>query len=382
MKTFTAIKRAALSLGTIALVSCSLATRAHAAALAVRATDGPPAHPAGSQRLFADRGTQTASGLNTVAIGQPAYLDALINKAVPDSDNVNVTWTLTAAPVGSAAVLTNSPFGTNVPPYKMADRLTTKVGGRTMIRPDLAGQYTITATITANTTTLTSGTTNLTQKLTAGTYMGASVCALCHSGGLLAENVYEPYSHTLHAKAFTEAIDGLSTDHFSKNCISCHVVGFDANTNSANGGFDDVAAQTGWQFPTTLTNGNWAAMPAALQNVSNVQCENCHGPGSEHAAAFGNTNAANWPRLAVTFAQGNCAQCHDSLTHHPKTTEWNNSRHAVATRTPSGPSRINCVRCHTAMGFAQFIDHAGNTNTYATNTRLRSHHLRGLSRSA
>ncbi|MCC6820750.1 MAG: hypothetical protein IT579_08485 [Verrucomicrobia subdivision 3 bacterium] len=366
MKTFIAIKRATLSLGTIALVSISLATHAQSVALQGQLM----VRPLTPQEVkdYSLTGTQTASGLNTVAIGQPAYIDALINRNVPSSNTVEVTWSLTA-PAGSAAVLTNSPFGSNVPPYKMADRLTTKVGGRTMLRPDIAGQYTITASINwIRSGTNTPVQTNLTQKLTAGTYMGASVCALCHSGGLLADNIYEPYSHTLHARAFSEAIDGLSTDHFSKNCISCHVVGFDANTNSANGGFDDIAAQTGWQFPTTFTNGNWAAMPDALKNVSNVQCENCHGPGSEHASAFGNTNAANWPRLTVTYASGNCAQCHDSMTHHVKTAEWNNSRHAVATRTPSGPTRYNCVRCHTAMGFEQFIEHAGNTNSYATNT--------------
>ena len=148
MKTFSAIKRATLSLGAIALASLGLASHAYAAApellpqLTVRALTPQEV------KDYKLTGTQTASGLNTVAIGQPAYLDALINKAVPDSENVNVTWTITTAPLGSAAVLTNSPFGTNVPPYKMADRLTTKVAGRTMIRPDIAGLYTITATIT------------------------------------------------------------------------------------------------------------------------------------------------------------------------------------------------------------------------------------------
>jgi len=361
MKTFTAIKRAALSLGTLALLAASLTSQAQNIALQGQLM----VRPLTPQEVkdYKLTGTQTASGLNTVAIGQPAYLDALINRSVPAADTVAVVWTLAAAPAGSAAVLTNSPFGPDVPPYKMADRLTTKVGGRTMIRPDLAGQYTITASITWTR----SGTnapvqTNLTQKLTAGTYMGASVCALCHSGGLLAENIYEPYSQTLHARAFKDAIDGVSTDHFNKNCISCHAVGFDANTNSANGGFDDVAAQTGWQFPTTLTNGNWAAMPDALKNVSNVQCENCHGPGSEHANAFGNTNAANWPRLAVTLATGNCAQCHDSLTYHVKTTEWSNSRHAIATRSPSGAGRGACVRCHTASGYVDFMTTGVETN--------------------
>ena len=37
---------------------------------------------------------------------------------------------------------------------------------------------------------LASGTTNLTQNITAGTYLGAQLCALCHSGGLVAANTY------------------------------------------------------------------------------------------------------------------------------------------------------------------------------------------------
>lgn len=321
-------------------------------------------------KTYSLTGIQIASGLNTVAIGQPAYLEALVNGAIAPSNLVSVTWALSSAPIGSAAVFSPSPLGANVPTYKIADRVVsatgipvTQLAGRIMLRPDLVGQYVVSATIT----TVGSGTTNLSQKITAGTYLGASTCALCHSGGLFADNIYEPWSGTLHARAFSDAIDGKSTDHFSKNCISCHSVGFDANTNSVNGGFDDVAAQTGWVFPTVFTNGNFAAMPAALKNVANIQCENCHGPGSEHAFAFGNTNVSNWPRLAVTYAAGNCNQCHDSLTRHPKAAEWNNSRHAIATRSPSGAGRAACVRCHTAAGFTQFIDNAETGSSYVTN---------------
>jgi len=358
MKTISPIARAVVCLAVLALLAASFATRANAAALNAQLV----VRPLSPQEVkdYSLTNVQTASGLNTVAIGQPAYLDALINIAVTNTDIPTVTWTLTNRPIGSVAVLTNSPLGTNVPTYKPADRLTLKVAGRTLLRPDVVGQY----TVKVNITTTTSGSTNLTLTITAGTYLGANTCALCHSGGIIAENIYAPWSATLHAHAFEEAIDGKSTDHFTKNCISCHSVGFDANTNSANGGFDDIAAQTGWVFPTVLTNGNWAAMPAALKNVSNVQCENCHGPGSQHAFSLGNTNF-----ITRTFASGDCAQCHDSLSHHVKTTEWGNSRHAVATRTPSGPSRYNCVRCHTAPGFEDFIEHAGTTNVpYVTNT--------------
>jgi hypothetical protein len=250
----------------------------------------------------------------------------------------------------------------------MADRLTLQVAGRTLLRPDVAGQYAVVATIV---TAGGSGTTNLTQYVSGGTYLGVQVCAFCHSGGVVAENVYTSYTNTAHASFFTRQIDGgddPATSHYGKNCISCHTVGYDANTNAVNGGFDDVAKQLGWTFPTNLVPGNWAAMPTELKNLANIQCENCHGPGSEHAYAFGNTNLSNWPRLGVSFAAGDCGQCHDSKNNHVKNAEWNNSRHARATRTPSGPNRPACVRCHTAPGFKQFIEHAGNTNTYVTNT--------------
>lgn len=359
MKTHSFFKRAVLGLGIAAVVAAGFAPRADAAALTASLSLRPL-----SPQEIKDYGlpttTLTSGGLNTIAINQYAYLEVMINTAVPSTDVPVVTWTLTNAPLGSVAVIANSPLGTNVPVYKPSDRATLKVAARKILKPDLVGQY----TIKVNIQTTTSGSTNLTLILTAGTFLGADTCALCHSGGVVAENTYTTWLETRHAHAFEEAIDGKNTDHFTPNCIKCHTVGFDSNTNSANGGFDDVAAQVGWQFPPVLTNGNWAAMPASLKNVSNVQCENCHGPGSQHAYSLGNTNF-----ITRTMQSGDCAQCHDSLSHHYKTAEWSNSRHAVATKTPSGPTRFNCVRCHTAYGFEQFITTAGTTNVpYVTNT--------------
>src|SRR5262245_47616753 len=93
-------------------------------------------------------GIQGASGLANVGVGQPAYLDALINIAIPRTNIVGVTWVLTNPPVGSLAVLVPSPLGTNVPIYKSADRSAFQLAGRTCLRPDLLGQYTVIATIT------------------------------------------------------------------------------------------------------------------------------------------------------------------------------------------------------------------------------------------
>jgi len=359
-------KRVAACLATIALFVAAGAAHLQAAALNAQLVPRPLTPQ--EITMYGLTGALKASGLTTVAVGQPAYLDALINNAVTNTDIPVVTWTLTNTPPFSAAALANSLLGTNVPTYKIADRpgstsTAWKVADRRMLTPDVEGTYTVLVSIT----TTTSGSTNLTLKLTAAKYRGIDNCMLCHSGTPGVPAVYADWLQTKHAHAFEEAIDGVSTDHFSKNCISCHAVGFDGNTNSNNGGFDDIAAQTGWQFPTTFTNGNWAAMPAALRNVSNIQCENCHGPGSQHI--YGSTTLGDTNLISVSFAAGNCNQCHDSLTHHVKTTEWNGSRHAVATRTPSGPTRNNCVRCHTAPGFAQYITRAGTTNVpYVTNT--------------
>jgi len=134
-------------------------------------------------------GVQTASGLTGVAIGNPAYLDALVNISFPNANITSVTWELAGKPFSSAAALTNSPLGANVPPYKMADRLTTKVAGRTMLIPDLEGAYSVKVTIVTTTST-----TNLTQTIIGGKYLGVNNgCALCHSGGIIAPDKYSEW---------------------------------------------------------------------------------------------------------------------------------------------------------------------------------------------
>ena len=75
-------------------------------------------------------------------------------------------------------------------------------------------------------------------------------------------------------------------------------------------------AQLGWTPPTTIVPANWTNMPAALQNVANIQCENCHGPGSEHASSGGTP----W-EISVPLTSGACSQCHDEPSHHVKTAD-------------------------------------------------------------
>lgn len=314
-------------------------------------------------------GLQGASGLSTLGIGQPAYLEVLVNNAVPNADITNVTWALISKPIGSAAALDASPLGSEVPTFKMADRFNDqgarvfKVAGRTLLRPDLRGQYTVSVQVQ----TASSGQTNLTQSVTAGTYVGVNTCALCHSGGLIAPNTFGPWSGTLHANIFTRGINGQDGTNYTAELLAYHTAGYDPNTNAVNGGFDDVANQLSWTLPISLNTNNWNSIPSPLKNLANVQCENCHGPGSEHAFSLGDKNL-----ISKSYIAGNCAQCHDSKKtgsdEFIKYTEWSNSKHAVATRTPSGPSRNNCVRCHTAAGFKEFVQYEGTTTPRATNT--------------
>jgi hypothetical protein len=129
---------------------------------------------------------------------------------------------------------------------------------------------------------------------------------------------------------------------------------------------------------TNLASTNWAAMantsPVDLQSLANITCENCHGPGSQHIDVAFNTNAFNWPRLAVSYDAGDCNQCHDDPTHHIYGTEWLASAHAGGMNTeatiPSGAGRDACVQCHTAIGFITAVSNrlSGGTVFAATNT--------------
>ncbi|MGO9587872.1 MAG: hypothetical protein ACLP2Y_16950 [Limisphaerales bacterium] len=329
---------------------------------------------------------QVSAGLNIVALGEPVYLDAMVSASIAPSNLLGVTWSMTTnnIPLGSLAVLTNSPLGTNVPIFKTGDRVTGGKSGtptpylqlagptnRAFFRPDVIGQYTVLATITTTghngTNTIAPVTTNIAVTISAGTYVGVSTCGACHDGALLsygADNIYPLWTNTLHASMFTRGIDGQLSSHYSANCIQCHTLGYDTNSWTAyNGNFYEVAKSLGWNFPGVLTNSNWAAVPAALQNLANIQCENCHGPGSQHP--FSNGLLGNTNEISVNYGAGDCSQCHDSLNTEYQSAEWNNSLHASSARETSAA----CVRCHTAPGFVGWATAGGMSvqNMYPTN---------------
>lgn len=299
--------------------------------------------------------TQTSAGLSTVGIGQPAYLDALVDSTIPAAEIVGVTWSLTRKPADSQAEITDGPLPMEVPPYESADRQDYQLGKRALLRPDVAGVYMVQAVVQ----TAKNGSLTLQQVVTAGKFVGAQACAGCHAGGASRPwSMNGSWAKTAHASLFKDGVNGTASDHYAASCISCHTVGYDSNPQSGNGGFDDIAADLKWTFPTVQKAGTFEAMPEALKNVSNIQCENCHGPGSAHIASGGD------PMLVSKSSEsGACALCHAALTHHSKTGQWNNSVHASTTREAAGTGREGCVGCHTGTGF---IDRMSGAKTVRT----------------
>jgi hypothetical protein len=295
--------------------------------------------------------TQVSGGLETVALGEPLYLEVQVDIGIPANQIVAATWTLTTKPANSVAALVNSPLGSNVPIAEPSDRLAYQVAGRQLLRPDIHGEYVVSATVTAGG----SAATTLAQTFIAGTYVGVAACAKCHSGGLAAAMV-PSWSQTEHASLFTNGVNGVEGTGYGAGCIACHTVGYDANSTAKDGGFSAMAAQMGWTFPSVLQPGNFAAMPAALQNLANIQCENCHGPGSEHANYGGDALA-----ISVPTNTGACSQCHDEPSHHIKSAAWANSVHAVTTTDPAG--NATCVGCHTGTAFIARMSGAAITDT-------------------
>lgn len=87
----------------------------------------------------------------------------------------------------------------------------------------------------------------------AADYIGVKKCKMCHKGAKKGE-VFEKWEKSPHAKAF-ETLKAKGEEKNPK-CLECHVTGFNA--------------------------GGYKVGDANAADFEGVQCENCHGPGSEY----------------------------------------------------------------------------------------------------
>ena len=103
-------------------------------------------------------------------------------------------------------------------------------------------------------------------------FVGEAQCKTCHA------EQHKVWQKSDHAIAF-EDLEGVQKS-FDPECIQCHTVGFNVE-----GGFVDI----------NITS-----------HLTNVQCENCHGAGKEHATSSGQKPVSNkgWSKEQM------CLQCH------------------------------------------------------------------------
>ncbi len=136
-------------------------------------------------------------------------------------------------------------------------------------------------------------------------FMGAKSCAGCHA------SAYEVWEGSSHANATASLLDGRPEEKgewidrtYDPECLSCHATGWDAQ--------EAYPYQDGFIDAKTT--------PHLLGN----QCENCHGPGSEHVkletdwkksgGAISEVLTASRRAVQVTKAQAEkkvCLKCHD-----------------------------------------------------------------------
>jgi len=145
-------------------------------------------------------------------------------------------------------------------------------------------------------------------------YVGADTCTSCHT------SEHTTWAATIHATAFdTLVAGGAGNDQL---CFPCHSVGYGTPS-----GFIDLET---------------------TPHLADVQCENCHGPGSNHAVDPGNV------RMAIYYGADRCGACHQSChglcgeNHHPQFEQWSTSKHASSLLDIQWDpdTQDECLRCH------------------------------------
>jgi len=186
--------------------------------------------------------------------------------------------------------------------------------------PDEPGTYTVSVHATDG-TNIGIGAINLGVEIFAATaepyYVGDATCATCHS------DKHTSWEGTAHAGAWATL---QSSDHAASYCNPCHTVGNDAIVG--NGGYDETP----------------------ILKFVNVQCENCHGPGSAHASSL---NPAD---ISYDYLAESCGTCHEG-EHHPYYTEWQGSGHNFGADAAHGaPVNGGCEGCHEGVAAARRLD--------------------------
>ncbi|MEE9166672.1 MAG: ammonia-forming cytochrome c nitrite reductase subunit c552 [Candidatus Neomarinimicrobiota bacterium] len=171
-------------------------------------------------------------------------------------------------------------------------------------------------------------------------YVGYAECSTCHGEADISGagySIYDAWTETNHSHAWTTLQE---SGHAASYCFGCHTVGYAAGTGTGDGGYDE----------------------APIAKFENVQCENCHGPGSDHISTLDKAN------ITVTYEASMCGSCHTGPHNPTYDEEWINSPHNFDPATAaSGASAgagfyASCQGCH--EGVAASIRLAGDLDEF------------------
>lgn len=245
-------------------------------------------------------------------------LHPVITSVVRTQDLVTVQWFGIQGPfqvLHSSAVASND--WEKVGPLTFGSSLTAQVAGDNGFFRVLSGRPTSTSE--------TGGTLD---------YVGALACVDCHA------DTVQQWAVTPHANAF-KTLQNLGQENNSR-CLPCHTVGFGTPL-----GFESAAGSP---------------------HLTDVQCENCHGPAANHIAVVRDASV----RPKVTAASEVCGGCHNY--HHPTYDEWKASPHAepLADVTEGfiqqgEPRMMQCGPCHSTAVRVSLLQGLGRPSVQLPN---------------
>jgi hypothetical protein len=346
-------------------------------------------------------------GIRNVPVGQPVVLQGYLNTrplATPPVLQSTYNWTITA-PTGSAVTALVDPT-TRFPHFI----------------PDVVGTYTVTETVSGKSLNLYAGTYTGILKPNGSNPLGTPDpgCAAnsCHPGstffstpyasGELSAGSYVQFFDTTpinavfnhwtssgHSKIMVRGMQ-IGAEYDINACGKCHSVGY-AQYSSAikDGGFKDIINASSFTNATFLANAPnfFNGYPQVLQ-LSEVQCETCHGPqsgttssGTAHGTSYGLTApysvaVADAVSSRISVAADACDTCHGEPLIDGRFQEWAGSAHgeyatAMSEGLGSGGVGVNssCGGCHTGQGFPLLLaqlqgGNASRTLTSANQTAL------------
>ncbi|MBF0493351.1 MAG: hypothetical protein HQM15_11315 [Deltaproteobacteria bacterium] len=316
-----------------------------------------------------------SSGLNVVGVGTKVYLAGAQQKAFGTSIVLYTgwSWNLTV-PEGSNTTFTGGSL--------------TSTSQFPSFTPDVPGQYVVTYCTDASLCPLGTGTTRTpviltsgynapvvitpgTLSITAADYVGVGAigdetptglqCANCHGENDATigtrgrdrayGNMVHEWQSTKHSHIFSDNYATYSGLLPSPYLWQQHTTGY--NTDANNEGFDDLARD--FTLPTTAalfpaTYADFTSSDPEVAKLANVQCESCHGPGSQHHVGGLYTGIAK-----SASESGVCGQCHIEEE------QWKQSKHNSASTSSYGTWLYTdkCTKCHTTEGFIKFMEAGG-----------------------